>query len=128
MTDRTYPVPPHGWTCFHCNEVFTTRETALEHFGPMPISDPLCIDLIKREDFRGVVMELRKLKTELETLRREVADEITCDKYFYSRLRSSLQTITPFKDCISLHDVFNLYDSMEGRALAAENLLTEQQR
>src|SRR5487761_2676054 len=25
--------PVHGWRCFHCDEVFTSRESAATHFG-----------------------------------------------------------------------------------------------
>lgn len=45
MTDAPNPGP---WRCFHCDEIFTEYETALEHFGPHPFREPACkIDIVK---------------------------------------------------------------------------------
>lgn len=33
---------PTVWRCFHCDEVFTDRASALEHFGASQLSDPAC--------------------------------------------------------------------------------------
>ena len=36
------------WRCFHCDEILTTKEAALEHFGPHCMSVPACqIDIDK---------------------------------------------------------------------------------
>ena len=36
------------WRCFHCDEILTTKEAALEHFGPHCMSVPACqIDIAK---------------------------------------------------------------------------------
>lgn len=61
------------WRCFHCNELFTDREEAEEHFGPDCMDDTPCIeaktaDLVKlittnRELFR----DLMKTRDEAET-------------------------------------------------------------
>lgn len=35
------------WRCFHCDDVFTDREKAAEHFGTTLLADPACqIDLL----------------------------------------------------------------------------------
>lgn len=54
----TYAAPPHGWTCFHCGDTFTTIGAARDHFGFEPSNDPACRIKIGAE--RGLVMELRK--------------------------------------------------------------------
>ena len=65
----TYPMPAHGWTCFHCGETFTTPGSARDHFGCEPCADPAC--RIKVGEERGLVMALRKAEKELERYRVE---------------------------------------------------------
>jgi hypothetical protein len=38
----TYPMPEHGWTCFHCGENFRTPGPARLHFGFDPSAEPAC--------------------------------------------------------------------------------------
>lgn len=59
----TYAKPPHGWTCFHCGETFTTHGAARDHFGFDPSCDPGCI--IKSGAERGLLRALRKAEAEL---------------------------------------------------------------
>ena len=44
-------------------------------------------------------------------------------EYQVDMQESVIRSYKPFKDCRSINDVFCLYDSMEGRALAAEERL-----
>lgn len=53
----TYNTPPHGWTCFHCGDTFTTPGAARDHFGFNPSSDPACRIKVGAE--RGLLMALR---------------------------------------------------------------------
>ena len=48
---EVYQMPEGGWVCFHCNEAFTTRETAAEHFGNGDYESeiPLCIEAATTE-------------------------------------------------------------------------------
>lgn len=55
-----YSIPPHGWTCFHCGDTFTTPGAARDHFGFDPSADPAC--RIKIGEERGLVMELRRVE------------------------------------------------------------------
>jgi hypothetical protein len=107
------------WRCFHCDEVFTTAQMAAIHFGDDIDHRPGCIEKLNAPE-KNLVLALRKICDEFRRLQMQVSEEITNDVYFYSRLRSSLATIKPFANCISLHDVFMLFDSLEGRVLAAE--------
>lgn len=66
MADDTYPMPAHGWTCFHCGENFTTPGGARNHFGFDPSSDPACI--IKLGAERGLVGQIRKCEDEISSL------------------------------------------------------------
>lgn len=68
-----YAIPPHGWTCFHCGETFTTPGAARDHFGFDPSADPACV--IKVGEERGLVMELRRVEAKYVKLLEETCDE-----------------------------------------------------
>jgi hypothetical protein len=119
MTNETNTVPAHGWTCFHCDETFTDRHAAAIHFGDDIDHRAGCIEKLNAPE-RNLLLALRKVCDEFHRLQMQVSEEITNDSYFYSRLRRSLQSMKPFKDCCSLHEVFMLFDSLEGRVQAAE--------
>lgn len=42
MTDHSQPVAEPEWRCFHCDEVFTDRDSAAEHFGVEPEEQAMC--------------------------------------------------------------------------------------
>jgi hypothetical protein len=119
MSDPTATGYSSGWRCFHCDEVFTDQQAAAIHFGDNIDHRPGCVERLNAPE-NNLVLALRKVCDEFHRLQLEVAEEITNDNYFYGRLRQSLATIKPFAKCISLHDVFMVFDSMEGRTLAAE--------
>lgn len=106
------------WRCFHCDEVFTDEANARLHFGSFIDSEPGCSAL--------VVAQLRDHEEEVRRLRSDIEAEATSSEAFYSRLRLLLKSYRPFRACSNLQDVFNIYDSMEGRALAAEQRLSLQ--
>ena len=68
----TYPMPKHGWTCFHCGETFTTPGSARDHFGAHMGATPGC--QIKAGEERGLLMALRRAEKELERYRAEDSD------------------------------------------------------
>ncbi len=73
MTDEdTYPMPAHGWTCFHCGETFRTPEGARQHFGADPLATPGC--QIKAGEERGLLREIRRLEAVLARYRAEDSD------------------------------------------------------
>jgi hypothetical protein len=61
----TYPMPEHGWTCFHCGETFTTPGAAREHFGPTPNAEPGCVIKVQLGGERGLLNALRKAEQRL---------------------------------------------------------------
>lgn len=110
-----------GWRCFHCDETFTTPGAAQDHFGNYLNSTPGCIIKVQVGDERGWLMELRKLQEENAHLRQQMDEEYWDRTAFDAHLKTFIQSFRPFRKCETLRDVFNIYDSMEGRALAAED-------
>lgn len=124
LDGRSYPMPQNGWTCFHCGETFTTWGSAEDHFGETQCSTPAC--QIKLGDERGLVMELRKFEKQAnEQLERALDAErdLEAAQCRISSLSDAMHGYKPFRTCNSINEVFFLYDSMEGRALAAEERL-----
>jgi hypothetical protein len=74
-TADTYPMPLHGWTCFHCGETFKTVGAARDHFGFDPSSEPACRIKVGAE--RGLVMALRKAEQELAEAWNAIHNEST---------------------------------------------------
>lgn len=118
----TYPAPVHGWTCFHCGEHFPStfegQRRARDHFGGTPNHEAGCIEKLNAEE-RSLLRRLRAYQDENNRLRAAAEDEF--GERYYARLASDIKaTAGVFRDCRTLRDVFNIYDNLEGRALAAE--------
>jgi hypothetical protein len=112
------------WRCFHCDEVFRTRGGAEDHFGKYINSTPGCILKVQFGDERGLLMELRRVQEENEHLRQQMNEEYWSMAAYAAHLKTHIQSYRPFRKCDTLQDVFHVYDSMEGRALAAEERLS----
>jgi hypothetical protein len=117
-------MPKDGWVCFHCGERFTTIGNAEDHFGKRPEITPAC--RIKLGEERGLVMELRKA----EASRDEWMDQALRGRAEIEHLECKVESLTtamqgykPFRECRSINDAFFVFDSMEGRAIAAEERL-----
>lgn len=105
------------WTCFHCGETFTTVGSARDHFGAAEGAEPGCLIRVKLGDERGLQMELRKAEAEIVRLRAvdETRDhEASC----YHAMTGELERL--FKGARSVQQAWFEWESMEGRALAAE--------
>jgi hypothetical protein len=124
----TYPTPEHGWTCFHCGDHFPGtmggEKSARAHFGNTPDARPACII---KGDF-GLLRALRYAEREAARWRSDVHNETSSSRNYYAHLQSELRGFKPFRGCRSVQDAFNIYDSMEGRALAAEERVAELER
>lgn len=118
-----------SWRCFHCEEEFTDAAAAGAHFGPDPASIPGCVIKLTGGDL-GLLARLRLLEHDYNVLRQDIEDETTSTRAYRERLLGQIHSYRVFRECQSVQDVFNLFDSMEGRALAAEERATaaEQQR
>ena len=116
------------WRCFHCDFITNDPAEALAHFGDRDDGEefkPICKwwDRLnedeRKETLQDTIRELNKgadenmrLLTHIEGLEHQVGS-----------VESDIQGYKPFKGCRSIYDIFCLYDSMEGRALAAEERL-----
>jgi hypothetical protein len=59
-----------NWRCFHCDEVFTDRESARMHFGPNQLSTPAC--QIDATQLRKLEEQLRRYSEEDTDLQRQI--------------------------------------------------------
>ena len=112
-----FPIPAGGWVCFHCNEVFTTREKAAEHFGNGDYEDetPLCIVAATTEQ-EQLILTNREMWDELQKARHEnedLEDRLSGFEYTARKITKKPHATT--------HDLEHEWDFMEGRVIAAES-------
>lgn len=120
----TYPYPDHGWTCFHCGEEFsiaTQRSyhgaltAAREHFGAPPDGEPLCkIGALPHAEL------VRRVREAEEAAREAIEARDEADAQAERALGELSSLGSRFKGARTVYDAFCMFDSMEGRALAAE--------
>lgn len=119
---ETYPLPAHGWTCFHCGETFTTIGSAQDHFGASPDREPGCVIRVKYGDERGLEMELRKSEARAqEAESRVIALEAELEGLEYS-LRGQLEAFEKIAGG-TVNDLRCRLDSMQGRVVTANTLI-----
>lgn len=120
------------WRCFHCDFVTNNEAEALAHFGDRDDAEefkPICKwwarmdEAERRETLQDTVRDLNEERNSADGLRVQVEGL----EYQVDSQRGAIQSYRPFRKCISINDVFCLYDSMEGRALAAEERLAAMQ-
>lgn len=113
------------WRCFHCDFITTDRAEAAAHFGDRDDAaefTPLCkwwtniTEDERQQALQDALQQLdaernanERLTTKIEGLEIQVQSQETVIKGY-----------KPFRNCSTIYEVFCLYDSMEGRALAAE--------
>lgn len=63
------------WRCFHCNEIFTDKEKAAEHFGSgnYELDIPICIEAATTE-MKTLVLTNREMFNELMKERQACED------------------------------------------------------
>lgn len=127
-SDDTYTPPPNGWCCFHCGEAFPfTRggyRAARVHFGATPDWAPDCIERRTKPD--NVLLEEGRRARIASTQFQKARDEaLEGEEVAQCELSAWRQAI---KGAGTVHDVRCAFDSVEGRALAAEAVLAELQR
>jgi len=113
------------WRCFHCDFITSDHAEAQAHFGDRDDGEefkPICKwwdrmdDEERKEAFQDAMRDLNEGAQENMNLREQVEDL----EGQIGTQESQIRSYKPFKDCRSIHDIFCLYDSIEGRALAAE--------
>ena len=108
------------WRCFRCGFETSDKTEASGHFGEFGEEYPLCIhwsDLDadgKASEFQSINAELECAREENRKLRRQV------EQLEYLTGSQEADISSRFKGCRTINEAFFKYDSMEGRALAAE--------
>lgn len=113
------------WICFHCGFETTDETEAQAHFGERDDAEeftPTC-QWWKRIPDGERAQAYQQLLQELEGERRRNHALQTSNEgleYQVNPQQGAIQSYKPFRQCRSINEVFFVYDSMEGRALAAE--------
>lgn len=110
------------WRCFQCGFETADEKLAAAHFGDGDGSEgrPLCLDW-KDLDADGRASQMQSYLQELNGERDENAklrQEIEGLEYQVSGISAAVSS--RFKGCTTINEAWQKYDSMEGRALAAE--------
>jgi hypothetical protein len=118
------------WRCFHCDFITSDPLEAAAHFGDRDDAEefkPLCNwwqRLAADERIATLQDTVKQLNAERSANdRQRVAIEGL--EYQVDAIEASIKSYAPFRQCRTIYDVFCVYDSMEGRALAAEERLKE---
>lgn len=118
------------WRCFQCDFITTNRDEAAAHFGDRDDAEefkPICkwwanMGTPERVDaLQDVLQQLNEERRENERFR--VANEGL--EWKANSFESEIRSYKPFRKLSTMYQVFCEYDSMEGRALAAEERLNE---
>lgn len=113
------------WRCFHCDFITADRAEAEAHFGDRDDAEefkPICkwwAAISADERLLHLQQALKDLAAEQrENMSQRVAIEGLT--YQVDGIPMQIKSYLPFRNCGSIYDIFCVYDSMEGRALAAE--------
>lgn len=111
------------WRCFHCGFETASPAAAEAHFGERDDAEeltPLCRWWSKLSQEERA-QQFQDLQQQLNAERDEAARLISENEGLGHQVSCNEADIASrFKGCRSIQEAFNLYDSMEGRALAAE--------
>jgi len=113
--------PRQGWTCFHCGEHFRGSAAgelaAREHFGPTQDWSPLCIERksVGDDDLLRMSRQARVEAQAYLRQRHEAEEEA-------EGAHAKLSALAQFP-ARTVGDAFNMFHSMEGRALASEAIV-----
>jgi hypothetical protein len=110
------------YRCFHCGFETADEKEAAAHFGDRDEEFALC-QMWASITADDKIRELQSTIRELEGERQDNAllrVRIEGLEYRFEGQRSEIHSFKPFRECDTIQQVFNVYDSMEGRALAGE--------
>jgi hypothetical protein len=116
MATAPKPESELPWRCFHCDDVFETREAAAEHFGSgnYECEAPLCIEAATSE-MKALVLTNREMFRELMEEREKLEEAEYERDCWAGGARSFLK-----QPHATWHDLGNYRETTEGRILAAE--------
>jgi hypothetical protein len=113
------------WSCFHCGFETSDRAEGYAHFGDTEEAEALCIKWA-RLNADGRVSAHQSVLQELNGERQKNGKLRIENEGLQYRIDSVSQEIAlRFPGCCTIQEVWCLYDSMEGRALAAEHAITQ---
>jgi hypothetical protein len=120
---------PPRWICFHCGFETNDSEEAAAHFGDRDDGEefkPLCNwwSTLSQETRATEIQELIQQNNELQSRSNRLIAENEGLEYRLTDRENEIKSYKPFKDCRSIRDIFNVYDSTEGEMLAAKERLT----
>jgi len=119
------------WRCFHCDFITNDPQEAEAHFGDRDDAEefkPICKWWANISDdervavLQGTIKDLHQEQRENMSLRTAI-DGL---EYQVSTHAGIFSNYRPFRNCTNMYEVFCVYDSMEGRALAAEEKVAAQ--
>lgn len=112
------------WTCFHCGFSTRNEQFAAAHFGVR--DEPALCRSWAELNADNRLQEYQEITARLaaqcaENARQRI--QIEGLEYQVDGRHAEIVSYKPFRECQSIQDIFNVYDSMEGRALTAEAML-----
>jgi hypothetical protein len=109
----------HSWRCFHCDEIFTDKSAAAEHFGEgnYECEMPLCIEAATSE-MKALVLTNREMFERLMKVEAEL-DQAEHERDCWAG------GARMFLDAphATWHDLASYRETAEGRILAAESAI-----
>lgn len=102
------------YRCFFCEEVFTDRQLAAEHFGAIADTDPICVTQ-RDKSVMELVVELNYVLRQ----NRRMSENIEILEHVESSVHYNCRKITGLPHA-TMSDVAQRTDALEGRLLAAE--------
>lgn len=116
---------PNGakqWRCFHCGDLFDNEADARDHFGPDTEWQPGCIDPLTKDE-KDRRHDQVAMYQELDGERQKNSELMDRD-YVLTCFERDLAKL--FNGAKSVAQAYLVLDAMEGRALAAEQLIKSQ--
>lgn len=114
------------WRCFHCGFETSDEREAAAHFGDRDEVEALCQTWQtlnadgRAQEYQSIQRELTAERDDNRRLRGRVEDL----EYQVDGQHAAIASFRPFRECTTISQIFHVYDSMEGRALASEAKLT----
>lgn len=111
------------WRCFHCDEVFTSRKKAAEHFGGgnYEAEIPLCVEAATTEQ-KALILTNREMWERVQKAESEIEDLEERLSHFEYVARKLTK-----KPSATAHDLEHECDFMQGQIVAAESRASSEQ-
>lgn len=110
-----------SWRCFHCDELFRSREAAWLHFGPDDGCEkevPACIDPLRHDEAERI-KQLREAQE--YALRCQESANNAEDKL--DDLAREFEEFKKLTGCSNTHELRMWMDSQQGRVVTANALI-----